>query len=194
MAIYPDRINERFRSARARRLDAPSAVGTSASFVCGSFARLSLRIRVDGTIEDASFATNGCGFMVAAADVLTEWLSSNALTDLHGLNDVELREIVYDAVGSYPMDRTDCATVVFEALRKALFEYRESRIREFKGEEALICTCFGVTEETIVDVIASHQVDDVADVAEICRAGAGCGSCRMLIRELIDAGSLSRST
>ena len=194
MAIYPDRINERFLAARGRQLDDANAVGVSASFVCGSLARLSLRVGIDGTIEDASFTANGCGFMISAADVVTDWLSGKALTDLHGLNDVELRDVVHDAVGSFPLDREDCASVVFEALRRALFEYRATRVREFKGEDALICTCFGVTEETIVDVIASNQVDDVEDVTEICRAGAGCGSCRMLIRELIDGVSSTRSS
>jgi NifU-like protein len=187
VAIYPDPISKRFLAACARSLDKPNAVGTSASFVCGSFARVSLQIAVDGSIEDASFSTNGCGFMIASADVIGEWLRGKALTDLHGLNDTELSSVVHDQLGEFPADRSHCIEVVFEALHKALFEYRESRIQEFKGEQALICTCFGVTEDTIVDVISSHSLHDVDEVADICRAGAGCGSCRMLIRELIDS-------
>jgi NifU-like protein len=87
---------------------------------------------------------------------------------------------------AYPADRRQCAGVVFEALHKALAEYRTLRLREFKGEEALICTCFGVSEETIVSVIESKGLSDVSQVADVCRAGSGCGSCRMLIQELID--------
>ena len=164
-------------------------MGTSASFVCGSFVRVSLRVGIDGTIEDACFTTNGCGFMIAASDVVTQRLRGKALTDLHGLNDVELSLMVDEEIGLFPRERVDCSSVVFEALRKALSEYRATRVREFKGEEALICTCFGVTEETIVDVIAANHLTRVDEVSNVCRAGAGCGSCRMLIEELIDAGS-----
>ncbi len=145
-----------------------------------------MRIDEAGLIVDARFRTNGCGFMTAAADVVAGYLRGKALTDLHGLNDVELRDLVHEAVGSFPVDREECATIVFEALHKTLSEYRASRLREFKGEEALICTCFGVTEETIVAVIAANGLTEVGEVSDICRAGAGCGSCRMLIRELID--------
>jgi NifU-like protein len=66
-------------------------------------------------------------------------------------------------------------------------EYRRHRIEEFQGEKALICTCFGVSEETIVNVIAENDLTDVDEVSGLCRAGSGCGSCRMLIAELIDS-------
>ena len=125
--------------------------------------------------------------MVATADVISEWSREKSWTDLHGLNDAELHRVIVDKLGDFPSDREQCALVVFEALRKALFDYRASRIREFKGDEALICTCFGVTEETIVEAISSKGVTDVVQIATIYRAGSGCGSCRLLIQELIDA-------
>jgi len=64
--------------------------------------------------------------------------------------------------------------------------YRERRVEEFQGEKALICTCFGVSEETIVTAISENSLSDVDQVVDLCRAGSGCGSCRMLIQELVD--------
>jgi len=82
--------------------------------------------------------------------------------------------------------RQHCFDLALEAFRSALADHRNRTIEEFRGEKALICTCFGVTEETIVGVIEAGA-SDVSQVSAACNAGLGCGSCQMLIRELIDA-------
>ena len=148
---------------------------------------MSLRIDAAGAIEDARFRTNGCGFMTASADVVCEWLSGKPVTELHGLHDSELFDVVFDSLGEFAPDRSQCSEIVFDALRKAMASYRKRLVEEFRGETALICTCFGISEDTITEVIATNDVSDVDQVSEICRAGSGCGSCRMLIREMIDS-------
>ncbi len=162
-------------------------VGGSASFVCGSFVELSVRMKVDAdSIDAVTFRTNGCGFMIAAADTLCEWLSGKALLDLHGLNDDELTQAICVELGAFPADRAQCAGVVFESLRNAMALHRERRIEEYEGEKALICTCFGISEESIIAAISANGYTEVEQVSETCRAGSGCGSCRMLIQELVD--------
>jgi len=187
VAVYPAAVNRRFRSAsNIGTIDNPSAQGTSASFVCGSFVELSLEIDDSSLIGDVKFRTNGCGYMIAAADVLSEWLREKTLADLHGLAEAELIHIVFETLCTFPADRVQCAEIAFEALRKAMAAYRERRVEEFQGEKALICTCFGVSEETIVTAISENSLSDVDQVVDLCRAGSGCGSCRMLIQELVD--------
>jgi NifU-like protein len=61
------------------------------------------------------------------------------------------------------------------------------QIEEFTGEKALICTCFGVSEETIERVIANNRCETVEEVSQKCNAGSGCGSCQPLIQEIIDS-------
>jgi NifU-like protein len=189
VSIYPAKVNERFMSASSAGTSAEADVGgTSASFVCGSFVSLSLRIEEEaGVIEEARFRTNGCGFMIAASDVLCAWLGEKTFADLHGLNESDLMHAVIDELGEFPPDRRQCAEIAFEALRAAMAAYRTRRIEEFQGEKALICTCFGISEETIVTAISDNSITEVDAVADVCRAGSGCGSCRMLIHELIDA-------
>jgi NifU-like protein len=188
MSFYPPEVRERSTSpSHAGTIDASSSEGVGASFLCGAFAKVSLRIDEGSAfIGKASFTTNGCGFMIAAGDALASWLEGKKLNDLHGLPDVELHDVVGSDFGEFPTERKQCMTVVFEALRASLAEYRLRRVKEFRGETALICTCFGVTEDTIVETIEKNDITGVEDVTAICRAGSGCGSCRMLIAELID--------
>jgi NifU-like protein len=165
--------------------------GASASLVCGAYATLSVRVEPkSGSIDTASFRTNGCGFMIAAADVLCDWLANKSLAELHGLNDHELLGVVSGELGEFSSHRSHCATTVFEALRAAMSAYRAKRIEEFQGEKALICTCFGVSEETVVSAIDESDLTEVDEVSDLCRAGSGCGSCRFLIQALIDSRNL----
>jgi NifU-like protein len=188
MAHYPPQVDERFRSPlHAGRAPGANAVGTSASFQCGCFARISLAIEAETkTIHAAMFQSNGCGFMVAAADVMAEKLAGKELTGLHSLDEDEFIESAEANLGKFPPERRRCIHVVLEAVRAALADYRALLIEEFRGEKALICTCFGVSEETIEAFVSEHRPESVDEVTVATRAGAGCGSCRMLIQDMID--------
>ena len=188
MAIYPVRVNKRFRSPRyAGRIRAANGVGTAASFECGCFVRISLAVEpLSKSIRLAGFQTNGCGFMTAVADLMAEILAGANLTELHALDENEFDRTVSDSFGPLPAERTQCAGLVLEAARAALADHRSYLIEEFRGEKALICTCFGVSEETIDAFILANRPRTIEDVTAACRAGAGCGSCRMLIQEMID--------
>jgi NifU-like protein len=187
VAFYPDAIDKRFRSPANTGSGEAGVAGISASFVCGSFVDLSVKIDIDsGCIEAVKFRTNGCGFMIAAADTLCDRLAGRPLTELHGLSDQDLMRAISRDLGIFPSDRIQCAVVVFESLRNAMSRHRSRRVEEFIGEKALICTCFGVSEESIITAISENGFTDVEQVVDACRAGSGCGSCRFLIQELID--------
>lgn len=194
MAVYPPIVGRKLiSSSNAGRVENANAVSKAVSFICGSFISLSLRIDdTTGVTTEVKFRTNGCGYVIASADVLTGWLAGRSVADMHGLRDSELREVLESELGSSPSDRSHCGEIVFDALRRAMADYRRHRIEEFQGERGLICTCFGVAEDTLVEVIARNEVKDVDDVGHLCRAGTGCGSCRMLIQELIDARPMDR--
>ena len=125
--------------------------------------------------------------MIAAADVLCGWLHGKTLWALHGLTDRELFGAISNELEAFPAERVQCTCLVFAALRQAMSLHRERLVEEFQGEKALICTCFGISEESIVTAINEYGLTKTEEVAEKCRAGSGCGSCRMLIQELIDA-------
>lgn len=189
MNFYPPKIHARSRLPKnAGNAPKANAVGTSASFECGSFVRISLEIDNDTKlIRQAKFQTNGCGYMIATADRTAETLAGRKLTDLHGLGQEEHERLVLNELEAFPPNRKQCAELVFKALKDALADYRAYFIEEFSGEKALICTCFGVSEETIEAYIDANSPASVTKVTDATRAGGGCGSCRMLIQELIDS-------
>ncbi len=186
MAIYPKKLELRAFALRyAAAGDDLAVCGRSASFVCGCYVSFSLT--TDQEKIAASFVSNGCGYMIAAADILAETVSGKNVSDLHGLDRAELIAEVEREIGVLPSARGHCAEVCFEALKNAFAALRARRIEEFRGEEALICTCFGVSETVIEQFISKNREASVEMVADSCRAGSGCGSCRMLIQEIIDA-------
>lgn len=191
MSFYPPKVSEKFHAARrAAKLSEANAVGTEASFVCGAAARFSLLIEKDSkTIVAAKYQTSGCGFLIAAAETLAENIVNRKLTALHGLNDSELREQVEGELGAFPDRRKHCLNLCVDALRAALADFRALQIEEFAGEKALVCTCFGVSEETVERVVREHSLTTVEEVTEACKAGGGCGSCQPLIQEIIDLGA-----
>lgn len=188
MKFYPPKITERFdRPANAGKIENNNAVGSGASFSCGSFVRIFLRIAAaDKRIEAAKFQANGCGYMVAAADLLTENLTGAKLTDLHGIDSKEMGRWFEHSLEEFPLHKVLCRDSVIEALKNALADFRNSALEEFQGEKALICTCFGVSEERVIEVISENDVADADEVSDICNAGRGCGSCQMMIQEMID--------
>ena len=185
MSFYPNKISERFHAPKSiGKAKRTNATGTGASFVCGSFVRFYLEI--DGKeIKDAKFKSNGCGFAVAAADVLAEKIVGRKLIALHGLD--EITGEIERELGEFPTHRQTCLEICVDALQQAFADFRALQLEEFAGEKALICTCFGISEETIEKIIAESQAETVEEISAICNAGTGCGSCQFLIQELIDA-------
>ncbi len=156
-----------------------NAEGRAAAFECGTSIRFTLRIEPEQLrIEEILFTTTGCGYMIHAADGLAERLTGKLLPELHALEEI-------GSGTEFPAGREHCFSAPLEAVRLALAEFREARVREFHGESPLICTCFGVTEEVIeAHAAAASSVEEIGDATN---AGTGCGSCRMLIQEILDA-------
>jgi NifU-like protein len=177
--VFPKQIAEKIKDPRfVGTLENANAIGSDAKLDCGCFIRTEISISEPADlIEEVSYRTNGCGFMIAAAESAFSRLRGSRLADLQG-------EI---GLGPEASQRSECATTVLTAIRAAFSDYRARRIKEYRGEKALICTCFGVAEETVEQFVRSSDPADVTEVAKHLRAGSGCGSCRMLIQEIIDA-------
>lgn len=188
MSIYPPKVWQLCERPRnAGKIQDENAAGTDANFVCGSFLAFSLRIDPAAkSVADVAFQTNGCGYMIAAADCLADSIRNRPLIELHGLNEAELYQTIGQAVDAIDENRQKCVDCCIRALRSAFADYRTRQIEEFRGEKALICTCFGVSEETIVSCIAEGSLRSVDEITQATNAGGGCGSCRMLIQEMID--------
>lgn len=187
MSFYPPKINERFSQPQHAGKLNDAAIGRYATFVCGMSLKFYLQIEKETKkILAAKYQTSGCGYAIAAADVTAEFIVGKNLTALHGLNHQSLRVEIEKQLGAFEVGRSHCLELSLDALQAALSDYRQSQIEEFVGEKALMCTCFGVSEETIENLVRTHSLETVEEVSDICNAGDGCGSCRFLIQEIID--------
>ena len=188
MTFYPAKINARFAAPRnAGAAEKANAVGASATFVCGAVLKFYLRIDEESKrIVEARFKTDGCGFSIAAADVSAEIIAGRKLSELHGLSGAILEKEIEAALGKFDANRRHCLTLPINALRKVFADFRAAQVKEFAGETALICSCFGVSEETIENLIREKSLTTIEEITELCGAGGGCGSCQPLIQELID--------
>jgi len=188
VSIYPQEVWERCEKARHRgRVAGENACATDASFVCGCYVRFSLRIDPESkVVGEALFETNGCGFMIATADWLAEAITGKHLTELNGFDRDDLEQTAGRVFGTIDDGRFHCVDCCISALTNAFADHRTRQIEEFQGEKALICTCFGVSEDAIESHIIAKSLNTVEQVGDKCNAGTGCGSCRMLIQEIID--------
>ena len=93
---------------------------------------------------------------------------------------------ITDWFGELPADRAHCVALCREALHAALANYHNAAREEWTGDEALICTCFGVSEKTIERVIETRSLRTIEQVTRACNAGGGCRSCHPLIEDILE--------
>ena len=162
----------------------PEFVGRSASFACGAVARVSLHVDDAQRIVDAKFKVAGCTVLVAALAALTEQVKNTTTAEAAAL--AENLEAIERGLSADAADRGDCVLLASEALLEAIRAYSDSARDHWDGDDALICTCFGVSERTIENEIQTKQLDSIAAVTRACNAGAGCRSCYPLIEDILE--------
>ena len=184
MPYYPALVNQHFLHPRnVGEVHDADATGEAGSFVCGALVRVSLKIDAQlQRITEARFKATGCGYLIASASVLTETIEELAISRAAGLS----VSAISDWFGGLPADREHCGVLCREAFHAALANYHRATREEWTGDEALICTCFGVSEKSIESAIEVGSLRRVEDVTNKNGAGGGCGSCRQLIEDILD--------
>jgi NifU-like protein len=187
MSYYPGRINEHFLSPRnTGDVEGANTSAEAVSFTCGAVLRLSLRIDEETRrVEDARFRAAGCGYLVACASVTTEIIKGLTTAEAAQASGI-LQETFEEYFGRPPRGKERCALLCADALRESVAQYSQLVRDEWTGEEALICTCFGVSEKRIEEVIKERSLRTVREVERACNAGAGCHSCHPLIEEILE--------
>jgi NifU-like protein len=163
---------------------APSFIGRSASLLCGAALRLSLHIDDSQHLIEANFKAVGCRILVASLSLLTEEIKGKTTAEAAACG--QQPEVLSEHIGSCEAGNSHCSTLACEALIAAIREYSNTARQEWAGDDALICTCFCVSERTIEQEIQQGELQSVAEVTGKCNAGAGCRSCFPLIQDMID--------
>jgi len=157
----------------------PSFVGRAASMECGAAVRVSIQINEQDRIADAKFKAAGCSGLIASLSLLTERIK--------GLTPAEAA-VIAQSPARILEDAADvsCVRLGCDALVAAIQKYSDAVRHEWNGDEALICTCFCVSERVIEFEISQKGLSTVSEVIRACNAGGGCGSCHSLIEEILE--------
>lgn len=186
MQNYSGLVKEHFLNPRnVGDVSDPTVTGRAGSFTCGAAVRVSLRIDETQRIANARFKAAGCGFLVASASFLTDQIRGMTTGEAAALAQSP-ETAVLDHLADVPEDRHHCAALACEAVVAAIRSYSDSAREQWEGDEALICTCFCVSERTIEDAIEQQKLRTIAEVTKACNAGAGCRSCYSLIEDILD--------
>jgi NifU-like protein len=162
----------------------PSFIGRSSSFTCGASLRISLHIDEAQRIAEAKFKAAGCSVLVASASFLLEQIIGKTTGEAAALG--QDAGSINEQLDCMEAERRDCSALACEALIQAIRDYSDSVRDEWEGDEALICTCFCVSERTIESEIEAGGLRTIAEVTKACKAGAGCRSCYPLIEDILD--------
>lgn len=166
----------------------PSFTGLAASLACGAHVRLSIQVDENQHVSQAKFRAAGCSVLIASASLVTEQVAGLTTADAaaFGQEPGAIAEQLGEA------ERLPCVGMVCDALVDAIRAFSDAARDDWAGDEALICTCFFVSERTIENEIRLHGLTSVAEVTRACNAGGGCGSCHQLIQEILETNDLPR--
>ena len=162
----------------------PRFEGRAASFECGALVKISLHIDGSQKIQDAKFKSAGCSALVASTSKLIDEILGKSTADAAAL--CQGGDEFAKLSEGLPTERNECALLAIEAMLDAIQTYSGSARDVWEGDDALICTCFCVSEQTIEREIQVNNLTTIAQVTAACNAGGGCRSCYSLIEDLLE--------
>lgn len=162
----------------------PNVVGRAGSFECGAVLRISLHIDESQRIVEAKFKAAGCSTLVASASLLIDRIIGKTSAEAAAIG--QDLDSLQAQLGTLRDGRSECALLACEALISGIRNFSNLARDEWEGEEALICTCFCVSERTIEREIQENHLQTIAEVTAACSAGGGCRSCYPLIEDILE--------
>jgi len=180
---YTDKVMDYFFKPRnAGYIEDADGVGEVGSLACGDALTLTFKLDADGRIADAKFKTFGCASAIASSSVLTEIIRGMTLEEAEKLSNQD----IVRQLGGLPEQKMHCSVMGHDALMAAIQNYRNKGGFAAGKKGTVVCTCFGVTDEEIREVVRSNNLTTVEQVTNYCKAGGGCGGCHDQIEKIIE--------
>ena len=180
---YTEKVMEYFFNPRnVGYIEDADGVGEVGSLACGDALTLTFKLGEDGKIADAKFKTFGCASAIASSSVLTEMIRGMTLEEAEKVSNQD----IVRQLGGLPEQKMHCSVMGHDALIAAIKNYRNKGGFAAEKKGTVVCTCFGVTDEEIKEVIRSNDLTTVEQVTNYCKAGGGCGGCHGQIEKIIE--------
>lgn len=177
---YSEEVMDHYRNPRnVGKIDSADAVGEAGSLSCGDMLKIYLKIE-NNIVVDAKFQTFGCGSAVASSSILTEMIIGKTLTEVKKITNKDIA----DKLGGLPPEKMHCSVMGHEALEDALKHYFNEEIT-FSTNEKVVCVCFNVTENQIIEAIKENNLKTVEEVTNFTKAGGACGRCKDSIEGIL---------
>src|SRR5205085_6781994 len=87
---------------------------------CGDVMKLQIKVRPDGTIEDAKFKTYGCGSAIAWSSLVTEWVKGKTLDQAMGIKNTHIAQEL-----ALPPVKIHCSILAEDAIKAAVADYKQ---------------------------------------------------------------------
>ncbi len=180
---YTDKVKDHFFNPRnVGKIKNPDGVGEVGSMACGDALTLMFKLDKDGRIYEAKFQTFGCASAIASSSALTEIIKGKTLEEAAKITNQDIA----DYLGDLPEQKMHCSVMGKEALDAAIENYKTGEKQNKILEGKVTCVCFGVSEQTIEEVIRANNLKTVESVTHYTKAGGGCGRCHPEIEEILD--------
>jgi len=179
---YTEKVKELYKNPKnVGEIHDADVVVEVGSIVCGD--ALTLYLKLDGDkIVDAKFKTFGCGSAIASSSALTEMIKGKTVEEAAKITNKDIVEFL----GGLPDQKMHCSVMGQEALEKAIKKIKGQKVEdEHEDEGAIVCQCFGVSENLIRRVINENNLTTVEEVTNYTKAGGACGSCIPKIEDII---------
>lgn len=178
---YTEEVMEHYRNPKnVGKIDDADAVGEAGSLACGDALKIYLKIK-EGVVTDAKFQTFGCGSAVASSSMLTEMIIGKPLEEVKKITNKDIA----DKLGGLPPEKMHCSVMGHEALENALGNYFHEDVKA-PGKDKLVCKCFSVTENQILNAIKENNLQTLEEVTNYTKAGGACGHCKGDIQAILD--------
>ena len=182
---YSEKVLDHYRNPRnVGKIDNADLIGEAGSLACGD--SLKLYLKLDGEkIVDAKFQTFGCGSAVASSSILTEMIIGKTLDEAKEITNKDIAE----ELGGLPQEKMHCSVMGHEALEDALNKYYGGKYNNTTvsdSSEKVVCTCFNVTENQILEAIKINNLKTVEEITNYTKAGGACGRCKGYIKDILE--------
>ena len=91
--------------------------------------RLQVKIRDDGTIEDAKFKTFGCGSAIASSSLITEWVKGKSVDEAMTIKNTQIAKEL-----ALPPVKIHCSVLAEDAIKAAIADWKKKRAQSAPAE------------------------------------------------------------
>ena len=173
---YTGKVLDHFRNPRnVGEIKNPDGIGEVGSLACGDALKLTFSMdEAKEKIADVQFKTFGCASAIASSSALTEMIKGMTIDEAAAVTNQDIAEYL----GGLPEQKMHCSVMGREALESAIENYKTGTVGEKRSLEGkVVCTCFGVTDKELREVIEENGLTTVEQVTNFTKAGGGCGGC-----------------